>query len=87
MFLPVKKGARIRKLEELAKDNRTKILYESPHRLLKALNDMFEVLGDKEIVCAREITKKFEEIRREKLSSLIAHFSANEPRGEFILII
>lgn len=86
-FLPVKKGARTKRLREFAEDEKTRIIYESPHRLLKALQDMLEVFGDREIVCTRELTKKFEEIRREAISALISHFTKNKPRGEFILII
>jgi len=51
------------------------------------LTDLLDVLGDREIVVAREITKKFEEVRREKTSELIRHFAATRPRGEFILIV
>ena len=86
-FLPVKRGARLKRLKEAAKSDRTIVCYESPHRLLKALQDMLEVFEDREIVCARELTKKFEEIRREPISSLITHFTKNPPKGEFILII
>jgi len=86
-FLPVKRGARVKRLKEIAASGRTAVLYESPHRLLKTLRDAAEVFGDAEIVCARELTKKFEEIRRERITDLIAHFEAQKPRGEFILVI
>lgn len=86
-FLSNKASQRRKQLKEFKKEKRTIILYESPHRLLKLLNDIIEVLGDVQVVCARELTKKFEEIRREKTSNLIEHFSKNKPRGEFIVII
>lgn len=86
-FLPPKKAARIKRLKELAADKRTRIFYESPHRLTKTLEDMLEVFGDIEIVCTRELTKKFEEIKRGKVSTLVEYFNINKPKGEFILII
>ena len=85
-FLPVKPGARRRRLTELAGFGRTVVLYESPHRLLKTLQDVREVLGDVPIGCARELTKLFEEIRREPVSAAIAHFTTQPPRGEFVLV-
>lgn len=86
-FLPVKSAARRRRLGELTQETRTVVFYESPHRLLKALQDILEVLGDREIVICRELTKKFEEIRREKASLSIAHFSKITPKGEFVIIL
>jgi 16S rRNA (cytidine1402-2'-O)-methyltransferase len=85
-FLPVKKGRKT-KLEHLREEKRTILLYESPHRLLRTLNDLFENLGEREIAVAREITKKFEEVKRGKLTELIAFFSAHAIRGEFVLVI
>ena len=85
-FLPVKPGARRRRLQELVALERTIIVYESPHRLLKTLQDLLEVVGDIPIVCARELTKLFEEVRREPVSAAIAHFTAQPPRGEFVVI-
>jgi len=86
-FLPTKSGARRKRLRELNQEKRTLIFYESPHRLLKILKDILEILGDREIACVRELTKKFEEIRREKVSCLIEHFQKQTPRGEFVLIL
>jgi 16S rRNA (cytidine1402-2'-O)-methyltransferase len=63
------------------------VLYESPHRIVKLLEDILEVYGDTEIVLTRELTKKFEEIKREKTSLLINHFRSTPPKGEFIIII
>lgn len=85
-FLSNKTAHRRRQLEALKDEERTIVIYESPHRLLKTLNDMLEVIGDINIVCARELTKKFEEIRREKVSEAIEHFSGGKILGEFIII-
>ena len=85
-FLSSKSSQRRKRLKELAGEKRTVIIYESPHRLLKTLNDMLEILGDTHIVCARELTKKFEEIRREKVSESLRHFSNTKILGEFIII-
>jgi 16S rRNA (cytidine1402-2'-O)-methyltransferase len=86
-FLPVKPGARRKKLESLKKEERTIIFYESPHRLLKTLKDIEEVLDNPKIVCARELTKKFEETRRESAAQMIEHFTLHAPRGEFVLLL
>ena len=85
-FLPVKKG-RQTMLASLAHERRTIILYESPHRLLRTLNDLQKYFGDREIAVARELTKKFEEIVRGKISFAIQHFTKNKIRGEFVLIV
>jgi 16S rRNA (cytidine1402-2'-O)-methyltransferase len=85
-FLSNKSAHRRNQLEALKKEDRTIIIYESPHRLLKTLQDILEVMGDIDIVCARELTKKFEEIRREKVSEAISHFSNAKILGEFIII-
>ncbi len=86
-FLPAKSGARKRVLEGLKSERRTIIFYESPHRLLKSLADVKAALGNRKIVVARELTKKFEEIRRETVAEAIVHFSNKKPKGEFVIII
>ncbi len=86
-FLPVKSGGRRKKLEELRDEKRTIIFYESPHRLLKSLKDIEEVLGNPEVVVARELTKKFEEVKKASASELIKHFSQSKPRGEFVVLL
>ena len=85
-FLPPKSGARRNKLTALKGQEGTIIFYESPHRLLKTLKDMQEIWDDPVIVVARELTKKFEEIRTDKASLLIEHFSLHAPKGEFVLL-
>ena len=85
-FLPVKSQARCKKLESLKNETRTIIFYESPHRLLKTFLDMKEVLNDPQIVCVREISKKFEEVKRGRTEELLGHFKIHRPRGEFVLL-
>ncbi len=86
-FLSNKPIKRKNQLTKLKSEERTTVLYESPHRIAKLLADILEVYGDVEIVVARELTKKFEELRREKVSEALAHFKNVTPKGEFIVII
>lgn len=86
-FLPVKKGRRTR-LEEIAESPVTSIIYESPVRLAKTLAELCGVCGaERPASVSREISKKFEETRRGTLDELTAYFSANQPKGEIVLII
>ena len=85
-FLPVKKGRKT-KLEELKEEKRTIILYESPHRIQRTLNDLHEYVGDRQISVSREITKKFEETIRGDVKSVQAHFHSHQVRGEFVIVI
>jgi 16S rRNA (cytidine1402-2'-O)-methyltransferase len=85
-FLPPKSGARRNKLIALKSEGATIIFYESPHRLLKTLKDMQDTWDDPTIVVARELTKKFEEIRKDKTSAHIEHFTHHPPKGEFVLL-
>ena len=86
-FLPVKSAARRKKLEQFTKEERTLIFYESPHRIVKTLTDIEDVLGDSNVVCARELTKKFEEIKEGSAGELKEYFSRKKPKGEFVLLI
>ena len=86
-FLPVKPQARRRKLEELKNEKRTLIFYESPHRILKTLKDIEEILRNPQVVVVRELTKKFEEIKETLAAELITHFSKIKPRGEFVVLV
>ena len=86
-FLPVKSAARKKKLKELAPEKRTLIFYESPHRLVKSLEDISEVFGNPEVVCVREITKKFEEVKKGPAKELVRFFSQRKPKGEFVLLL
>lgn len=86
-FLPHKKGRETR-AKIIADETKTTIIYESPHRLLKTLDLLIKFCGpDRKCSVSRELTKKFEETRRGSLQELLEHFSQNEPRGEFVMII
>jgi 16S rRNA (cytidine1402-2'-O)-methyltransferase len=87
-FLPARTGGRRAKLSELKSIPATLVLYEAPHRISATLKDAQEILGDREAVIARELTKLHEEIARGSLSELIGRFVEIEaPRGELVLII
>lgn len=86
-FLPARAGERTRKLRALAAEPRAMVFYEAPHRLVAALRDAREILGDRNAVVARELTKIHEEFRRGRLSELLAHFEQNVPRGEITLLV
>lgn len=86
-FLPHKKGKQT-KILSLADEKRTTIFYESPHRIVKTLVMIKELLGDERgIVIGRELTKKFEEYVRGSVAEVLAHFEANTPKGEFVLLV
>jgi len=85
-FLPTKKG-RQTCLKNLATEERTIILYESPHRIKKTVSELKTLLSDRQIVLGREITKKFEEFFRGSLSELTRYLDKKTPRGEIVLLI
>jgi 16S rRNA (cytidine1402-2'-O)-methyltransferase len=85
-FLPRKNSKRRRRLEELAGERRQLVFFEAPHRLLKSLVDMREVLGDRRCVIAREITKLHEDIARANISSFIDRYSRVPPKGELVIV-
>lgn len=86
-FLPHKKG-RQTMLKQIAIENRTQILYESPYRVLKLLDELKSHIGEeREISISREISKMFEETVRGNAAMLIEHFTQKEPKGEFVVII
>ena len=86
-FLSPKSGKRKRQLSVLAGEERTLILFESPHRLRRFLEDVLEVMGERDIVVARELTKRFEEVFRGNVSEALEKFQDTEPRGEFTIVI
>lgn len=86
-FLTMNKRNRKAHLEEVKNDTRTLIFYEAPHKLVSTLKDMLEIFGDREIVLARELTKKFEEFFRTTISRAIDRYEETPPKGEFVLII
>lgn len=86
-FLPQKKG-RMSRLKALAEERRTMVFYESPHRLVKALTQFTEHFGaGRQASVSREISKVHEETVRGTLTELIEHFTANEPRGEIVIVV
>lgn len=85
-FLPRKSGQRRRALEEVAAEDATLVAFEAPHRLVASLADAAVVLGDRPMVAARELTKKFEEIVRGTIPELLVRFQQQTPRGEFTLV-
>jgi 16S rRNA (cytidine1402-2'-O)-methyltransferase len=85
-FLPKKAKARREFLESLAQETRTLIFYESPHRLTDALAAIIDTLGDRTVCVARELTKIYEEFQRGPASAVLAHYTANPPRGEIVLL-
>jgi 16S rRNA (cytidine1402-2'-O)-methyltransferase len=86
-FLPNRKIARQNRLRKLGKLKCTLIFYESCHRILGTLEDIQSVFGDKEIVVARELTKKFEEIKRASAKEILAALKKEKARGEFTVVL
>ncbi len=87
-FLSAAKGERKKQLAALIKEPRTIIFYEAPHKLRATLTDMCDSFGeDRKISLCREITKLNEEIQRTTLKNAVAYYSANEPRGEYVLVV
>jgi len=86
-FLPHKKG-RKKRLENLTHETKTMVFYESPHRLLKTLNDMLSIFGpERQVSVSRELTKKFEETINGDLSYVVSSFESKKVKGEFVIII
>lgn len=86
-FLPSDKKERRAVLEELKDETRTIILYEAPHRLVKTLAELYEVLGNRRMTLCRELTKRYETAFRSTLQELLAYYEAEEPKGECVLVI
>jgi 16S rRNA (cytidine1402-2'-O)-methyltransferase len=86
-FLPHKKG-RQKKLKQLAEEERTMVFYESPHRLLKALEQFIEYFGEtRQASVSRELTKVFEETKRGTLKEVLAYFSEKKIKGEIVIVV
>lgn len=86
-FLPVKSGQRERELRAAAEREETTIFFESPYRLTKSLAACTEIMPDRQICVARELTKKFEEFRRGIAADLLGHYQTRPPKGEIVLLI
>jgi 16S rRNA (cytidine1402-2'-O)-methyltransferase len=86
-FLPRRQKQRRQLLATITRERRTLVAFEAPHRLLASLADLKDVLGDRRIALARELTKLYEEVWRGNIGLALAHFEENPPRGEFTLVI
>jgi 16S rRNA (cytidine1402-2'-O)-methyltransferase len=86
-FLPVKSGGRERELRDAASRDETTVFFESPYRLTKTLSTATDILQDRQLCVARELTKKFEEFRRGSAAELLAHYQAHSPKGEIVLLV
>ena len=86
-FLDRDKKIRRKRLEELKEEDRTMIFYESPHRLKDTLKDMLKILGNRKIAVNRELTKKYQEVIREDIESVLKIYEEKEIKGEFVLIV
>lgn len=86
-FLPKTAGKSRDLLREISAHKETLIFYEAPHHLLTTLKVLMEMLGDRRIVLARELTKKYEEFERGRLSEILRRYEEKEPRGEYVIIV
>src|SRR5438067_6814295 len=86
-FLPTKSGQRARELRLAADRAETSIFFESPFRILKSLAACFEIIPDRQLCVARELTKQFEEFRRGTPRELLTHYETRPPKGELVLVI
>ncbi len=86
-FLPRRSGARRNRLRELSQLSCTVVFYESCHRILATVEDIQQVFGERQIVVARELTKKFEEIKRTSPKDILGSLCKKKPRGEYVVVI
>lgn len=87
-FLPSDKKERAAVLEELSHETRTMIIYEAPHRLCRTLAELAEILGgDRQVAVCKELTKRHETVYRSDIKGAVDYYNANEPRGEYVLVI
>lgn len=86
-FLPSNKKCRKNVLDKIKKDDRTYILYEAPHKLIKTLDELYEYIGNREVAIVKELTKKFENILKVDLIDAISYFKIQQPKGEYVIIL
>lgn len=86
-FLPMDKKEKREVLKSIEKEVRTIIFYEAPHRLTDTLDELYKTIGERNAACVREITKKFEEVKKDTLGNLLKYYKENPPKGEFVIII
>ncbi|MBU1867485.1 MAG: 16S rRNA (cytidine(1402)-2'-O)-methyltransferase, partial [Candidatus Margulisbacteria bacterium] len=86
-FLPKRPGKKRKLLEALKNEERTIIIYESPFRLIRTLTEILAIMGDRQVAVCRELTKKFEEIKRGPALEVLEHFRSKTVKGEIVIII
>ncbi len=87
-FLPTKQSARNKRIKDISEENRTTVIYESPHQLIKLLKELSLACGkERPIQIARELTKRYEESVGGSIEEAIKHFSKNKPKGEFTIVL
>ena len=86
-FLPTDKKEKAEVLARLEKETRTTVFYEAPHRLTDTLKELLKSAGNRDAACVREITKKYEEVKKDNLENLLAFYGENPPKGEFVVIV
>ncbi|NTW59997.1 MAG: 16S rRNA (cytidine(1402)-2'-O)-methyltransferase [Nitrospirae bacterium] len=86
-FLPSKHTARLKRLEDLKTEKRTLVFYEAPHRIIAAIEDIRNILGDRKAVVTRELTKVHEETIRGSISEVLARLNSGSTKGEFTIIL
>jgi 16S rRNA (cytidine1402-2'-O)-methyltransferase len=85
--LPAKRPLRLAALDEVDDETATLVFYEAPHRIKETLADILGILGNRQMAVCRELTKKFEEVRRGSVSEILAYFQKSAPRGELVLVL
>ncbi|MGN0171014.1 MAG: 16S rRNA (cytidine(1402)-2'-O)-methyltransferase [Lachnospiraceae bacterium] len=86
-FLPKDKKERARVLEELKQETRTIIIYEAPHHLVRTIEELLSVLGDRKVSVVKELTKRYEAVARTTFSQALVAYSGCDPKGEYVLVI
>ena len=86
-FLPTDKKEKAEVLARLEKETRTTVFYEAPHRLTDTLKELLKSAGNRDAACVREITKKYEEVKKDSLENLLAFYGEKPPKGEFVVIV
>lgn len=86
-FLPTDKKEKAKALARLQREERTAIFYEAPHRLTDTLAELLKAAGNRNAACIRELTKRFEEVRKAPIEELLSFYKENPPKGEFVVII
>lgn len=86
-YLPKKRGKRTERIQKIKEEERTVIIFESPHRIVPLLKEMGEFFGDRRISVSREMTKMYEETIRGTVSEVLNHFEKEKPKGEFVVVV